>query len=606
MLLEMPLADADGLGGDLHQLVVLDELQGLFQAEADGRGEEDVLVGAGGADVGELLGLEGVDGEVVVAGVDADHLALVHLLAGADQQAAALLEVEEGIAQDLALAVGDHGAVAPRGDAAGVGGAIVIKDVVLEAGAGGQGHELGLKADEAAGGDLVVQAHPALAVGDHVLELAAALAQGLHDGALAGLLHVHGQLLVGLADDAVDLAEDDLRAGDGQFVAFPAHVLQQDGQVQLAAAGDAELLRVGALLDTQGDVVDQLALQALLELARGQVLALAAGEGGAVDLEGHGHRGLVHRQGRQGLDPVRVAEGVGDVGGLDAGDGDDVPGLGQLDLIALQAQVAIDQADLGPAAAAVGLDHDHLLVGLDGATLNAAQGDGADEAAVVQGGDLHLEGALQIDLRCRAVVDDGLEEGGHVALGHVLAQAGVAVDGGGVDDGEVELLVGGPQAVEELEDLIDDPARPGAGLVDLVHHQDGPQAVAEGLLGDEAGLGHGAFLGVHQQQHRVDHGQHPLHLAAEVGVAGGVDDVDAVLDAVQGQAQGGVLGQDGDAPFPLQVVGVHDPLHRSETFPQGAGLLKQLVHQGGLAMVDMGDDGDVAEFFDHGRTALGV
>ena len=211
--------------------------------------------------------------------MDAHHLALVDLLAGADQHPATLLEVEEGIAQHLALAVGDHGAVAPRGDAAGIGGAIVVEDVVLEASAGGQGHELGLEADEAAGGDLIVQAHPALAIGDHVLELAAALAQGLHDGTLAGLLHVDGELLIGLADDAIHLAEDDLGAGDGQLVALAAHVLQQDGQMELAAAGDAELLRVGALLDAQGDVVDQLPLQALLELARGQVLALAAGEG---------------------------------------------------------------------------------------------------------------------------------------------------------------------------------------------------------------------------------------------------------------------------------------------------------------------------------------
>ena len=29
-----------------------------------------------------------------------------------------------------------------------------------------------------------------------------------------------------------------------------------------------------------------------------------------------------------------------------------------------------------------------------------------------------------------------------------------------------------------------------------------------------------------------------------------------------------------------------------------AGLLEQAVDEGGLAMVDVGDDGDVAEFFD--------
>ena len=123
----------------------------------------------------------------------------------------------------------------------------------------------------------------------------------------------------------------------------------------------------------------------------------------------------------------------------------------------------------------------------------------------------------------------------------------------------------------------------------------GLQTMVEGLLGDETGLGHGPLHRVHQEQDRIDHGQDPLHLAAEVGVAGGVDDVDAVLVP----ADGGVLREDGDTPLLLDVVGVHDPLHWAEALAEGAGLLEQLVDQGGLTMIDVGDDGDVAQVFDH-------
>jgi hypothetical protein len=118
----------------------------------------------------------------------------------------------------------------------------------------------------------------------------------------------------------------------------------------------------------------------------------------------------------------------------------------------------------------------------------------------------------------------------------------------------------------------------------------GLQAALEGLAGDEAGLGHGAVDRVDQQQHRVDHGQHALHLAAEVGVARGVDDVDAVVAVVDRR----VLGEDGDAALALLVVGVHDALGVGAAAVEGAGLLQQAVDQGGLAMVDVGDDGDVA------------
>ncbi len=58
----------------------------------------------------------------------------------------------------------------------------------------------------------------------------------------------------------------------------------------------------------------------------------------------------------------------------------------------------------------------------------------------------------------------------------------------------------------------------------------------------------------------------------------------------------GAFGQDGDAALALQIVGVHGALGHVLVLAHRAGLLEQLVHQRGLAMVDMGDDGDVADF----------
>ena len=107
--------------------------------------------------------------------------------------------------------------------------------------------------------------------------------------------------------------------------------------------------------------------------------------------------------------------------------------------------------------------------------------------------------------------------------------------------------------------------------------------------------------GVHQEDDAVDHLQDPLHLAAEVGVARGVHDIDlgvAVLD-------GGVFGQDGDAPLPFQIAGVHHPVHHLLVLPVRAALLEQLVHQCGLAVVHVGDDGHVAQLFvPHIRTSF--
>jgi hypothetical protein len=74
-------------------------------------------------------------------------------------------------------------------------------------------------------------------------------------------------------------------------------------------------------------------------------------------------------------------------------------------------------------------------------------------------------------------------------------------------------------------------------------------------------------------------------------VAGGVDDVD--LDAAL-VADRGVLGEDRDALLALQVHRVHDAVVHVLTSwaAEGPGLPEHGVHQGGLAVVDVGDDRD--------------
>ena len=138
----------------------------------------------------------------------------------------------------------------------------------------------------------------------------------------------------------------------------------------------------------------------------------------------------------------------------------------------------------------------------------------------------------------------------------------------------------------------------GVAAVDLVDDDDRAQAKLERLAQDEARLRHRAFDGVDQQQAAVGHVEDALDLAAEVGVAGGVDDVD--LDAPVGDR--GVLGEDGDAALALQVVRVHDQLADLLVLAEHVGLLEQAIDQGGLAVVDVRDDGDVAEV---GADALG-
>ncbi len=187
------------------------------------------------------------------------------------------------------------------------------------------------------------------------------------------------------------------------------------------------------------------------------------------------------------------------------------------------------------------------------------------------------------------MLEDRLEERDEVVVGVGRVVARDPLAGDGVEHGEVELLVVRRQLQEEIlrpgVDLLDTRVAP----VDLVDDQNRLEAQFQRLLEDEAGLRHRPLDGVHQQQAAVRHVEHALDLAAEVGVPRRIDDVD--LDAAIDD--GGVLGEDGDAALALQLVGVHDQLADLLVLAEDLALLEQTVHQSGLAVVDVGDDGDV-------------
>ena len=132
-------------------------------------------------------------------------------------------------------------------------------------------------------------------------------------------------------------------------------------------------------------------------------------------------------------------------------------------------------------------------------------------------------------------------------------ERGAAGPGVRVDDRELDLVLGRAEVDEQLVDLVDDLGDPRVRPVDLVDDEDHRQPALERLAQHEARLRERALGRVDEQQDAVDHRQPALHFAAEVGVAGGVDDVE--LDAVV--TDRGVLGQDRDALLTLEVHRVH-------------------------------------------------
>src|SRR3954447_3260461 len=159
-LVQLQLAQAHGIRGDLHALVLAEELEGLIEREPACRYEAHEHVRGGGADVCEVLLLHGVHVQVVGPGVLADDHPLVHVLAGANEQRAALLEPEEGKARRLAEAIRPQRAGRACAQLAGPRFP-ALEDVVQDAGSARLGEELRAKADQAAGRNQILHPDPA-------------------------------------------------------------------------------------------------------------------------------------------------------------------------------------------------------------------------------------------------------------------------------------------------------------------------------------------------------------------------------------------------------------------------------------------------------------
>ena len=231
---------------------------------------------------------------------------------------------------------------------------------------------------------------------------------------------------------------------------------------------------------------------------------------------------------------------------------------------------------------------------------HAAQREPSDVGRRVEVRDQRLERVRRVELGRGDVLEQHLEERlqavdrgdvGQLEVGVERIERGAPAARVAVHDREADLVLVGVEVEEELLHLVDDFGDAGVAAVDLVHHEDHGKAGLEGLAEHEAGLRQRSLARVDEEEDAVDHGERTLHLTAEVGVPGRVDDVDlhvAVPD-------GGVLGQDRDALLALQVHRVHDAVGHFLVGPERAGLAQHGVDEGGLAVVDVRDDRDVSQ-----------
>ena len=225
----------------------------------------------------------------------------------------------------------------------------------------------------------------------------------------------------------------------------------------------------------------------------------------------------------------------------------------------------------------VGAHHHDLLALLQLAVDDAHEHNDA-KIGVVPGIDQQrLQRRFLVPLGGRQALDDGLQH-------KVDVQAGLGRNRHGVRGVEANHVL----------DLLLDAVGLGGGQIHLVEHGHDLVARIECVVDVGQRLRLNPLRSVHDQQRALARSQRARHLIGEIDVAGRVHQVENVGLPIQRRVfEAHSLRLDGDAALALDVHRVEHLLHH---FARGhrARRLDQAVGQRGFAMVDVGDDGEIA------------
>ena len=143
-------------------------------------------------------------------------------------------------------------------------------------------------------------------------------------------------------------------------------------------------------------------------------------------------------------------------------------------------------------------------------------------------------------------------------------------------------------------DLHGDSVRIGRGQIDLVDDGNDLEITGDGEIGVGDGLRFNALCAVDDQHRAFACRQRPGHFVGEIHVSGSVDEVELVVLALVFVMHRDRRCLDCDAPLPFQI-------HRVQQLLLGFAItdslrgLQQTIGQRALAVVDMRDDGKIAD-----------
>src|SRR5205823_5740895 len=249
--------------------------------------------------------------------------------------------------------------------------------------------------------------------------------------------------------------------------------------------------------------------------------------------------------------------------------------------------------------ATIAMNADDRIADRDATADDTPERNSSEIIAVIQIRHQHLKKWLARNFWRWHMLDDRLKERRHVLVVFMQLTHSKAILRARVNDWEIELLIARFQFDKKIENHVDDPMRSCVFSIDLIDDNDRLEFVLQRLAQNKARLRLRPIVRIDHEQHAVHHLHDPLDFASKIGVTGRIDDVDSIAVPLKGR----VLRANRNSFLTLEIHRIHYPFLDLLIGAKRARLPQQLIDQRRLAVIDVRNDGDVADFI-HLRGAL--
>ena len=325
-------------------------------------------------------------------------------------------------------------------------------------------------------------------------------------------------------------------------------------------------------------------------MTAGYIIAFFASKRTVIYRENHGQGRFVNFETFQRFRIFIVSNGFANVSVCQTDKCNNIACTSFFSFYAFQTLIGVETTNFS-FAATVFIAQGYVFTIVNGTTNNAAYNDTTYIGIPVQSVNEHLERSFNVNIGSRNVFHNYFKERVKIVAFFVHGKFCDTVTSGSKYNGEFQLVFVSVQFDEQVQNFVDNFVNALVRTVNFIDYNDGFQMLFQCFAQYVFGLGHGAFVGVYQKQYTINHGQYAFYFATKVSMARSIEDVDFGITV----HNRGVFGQNGNATFTFQIVGVHYAVFNVFVATENTALFKHCIYQSSFAVVNVSNNRDIAQ-----------